>query len=143
MIAPDVNVLVDVFREDSVHHARVASWWREEVNGESTIALFELVLAGFVRVVTHPRIFARPAPLSAALSVVDAHVRQANAMVLRPGARHWGIFARLCAAADARGALVADAYLAALALEHGCAWITSDRDFARFPGLDWRAPGPH
>jgi predicted nucleic acid-binding protein len=27
-----------------------------------------------------------------------------------------------------------------LAIEHGCTWITYDRDYARFPDLDWREP---
>lgn len=64
-----------------------------------------------------------------------------GAVLLRAGMRHFVRFESLCRAANARGSLVADAYLAALAIEHGCTWITSDRDYARFPGLDWRAPG--
>ena len=141
MIAPDVNVLVDAFREDSPHHARVAPWWRSVVASERTFALFEQVLAGFVRVVTHPRIFDPPAPLDRALEFVEAIEAQPNALRLRSGERHWEIFVKLCRASDARGNLVADAYLAALAIEHGCTWITSDRGFARFEGLDWRPPG--
>jgi predicted nucleic acid-binding protein len=50
------------------------------------------------------------------------------------------MFTRLCRTADARGNLVADAYLAALAIESGSELITTDRDFARFEGLDWRPP---
>jgi len=57
-----------------------------------------------------------------------------------PGPRHWEIFDRLCRAVDARGNLVPDAYLAALAVESGSEWITGDRDFSRFPGLRWRHP---
>ena len=57
-----------------------------------------------------------------------------------PGPRHWSIFARLCERADARADLVPSAYLAALAIEWGCEWITSDRAYARFPGLRWRHP---
>jgi uncharacterized protein len=56
MLAPDVNVLVDAFREDSPHHARIAPWFRAVVAGDAPFALFEPVLAGFVRVATHPRI---------------------------------------------------------------------------------------
>ena len=141
MIAPDVNVLVDAFREDSPHHAGVAPWWRNVVASPGTFALFEPVLAGFVRIVTHPRIFDPPAPLERALAFVEALEAQPNALRLRAGARHWELFAALCRAGDARGNVVADAYLAALAIEHGCTWITSDRGFARFAGLDWRPPG--
>jgi len=60
--------------------------------------------------------------------------------MLRPGARHWEIFTNLCRESNARGNLVADAYHAALALEHGARWLTLDRDFARFPQLDWTTP---
>ncbi len=141
MLAPDVNILVDAFRADSPHHDRVAPWWRSVVASEQTFALFEPVLAGFLRVVTHPRVFDPPAPFEAALAFVAALESQPNALRLRPGNRHWGIFRNLCRASEARGNLVADADLAALAIEQGCTLVTSDRDFARFPGLDWRPPG--
>ncbi len=141
MLAPDVNVLVDTFRADSPHHARIGPWWRGVVASDQTLALFEPVLAGFLRVVTHPRVFDPPAPIEAALAFVAALTGRPNALVLRSGKRHWPIFERLCRETDARGNLVADAYFAALAIENGCTWITSDRDFARFRGLDWRPPG--
>jgi hypothetical protein len=57
-----------------------------------------------------------------------------------PGSRHWTLFLDLCRKAGAKGNLVSDAYHAALAIESGCEWITTDRDFARFPGLRWRTP---
>ncbi|MDQ3400856.1 MAG: PIN domain-containing protein [Chloroflexota bacterium] len=46
----------------------------------------------------------------------------------------------MCLSAAVKGNLVADAYLAALAIESGAEWITTDRDFSRFPGLRWRHP---
>ena len=61
-------------------------------------------------------------------------------MIIAPGTRHWEIFERLCVTAGAKGNRVADAYLAALAIESGCEWITGDRDYSRFPGLRWRHP---
>jgi predicted nucleic acid-binding protein len=61
-------------------------------------------------------------------------------VIVAPGPRHWGIFANLCAAVGAKGNLVPDAYLAALALESGSEWVTTDHDFSRFPGLRWRHP---
>jgi predicted nucleic acid-binding protein len=57
-----------------------------------------------------------------------------------PGPRHWKIFVDLCRATGARGNRVPDAYLAALAIESGSEWVTTDRDFARFEGLRWRYP---
>jgi hypothetical protein len=63
-----------------------------------------------------------------------------NRVAVSPGSDQWRIFRRLCGAAGAKGNLVPDAWFAALAIERGCEWITTDRDFARFPGLRWRHP---
>ena len=67
-------------------------------------------------------------------------LEQPHCTVVQPGARHFSIFEDLCRRANARGNLVPDAYLAALAIESGSEWITADGDFARFPGLRWRRP---
>ena len=93
-----------------------------------------------MRVATHPRIFSPPAPVGRAFAFATALRSQPNAVNINPGPRHWEIFERLCVATDAKGNLVADAYLAALAIESGSEWITTDRDFTRFPGLRWRHP---
>jgi toxin-antitoxin system PIN domain toxin len=82
----------------------------------------------------------RLAPVEDALAFADALRKQPGAVVLEPGARHWSIFRRLCVDVVAKGNLVADAYLAALAIESGSEWITTDRDFSRFPRLRWRHP---
>ena len=98
------------------------------------------MLSGFVRVVTHPRIFKIPTPLDVALTFVEQIRGRPNAVLIAAGERHWDIFVRLCREAGARGNLVADAYLAAMAIESGCEWITTDRDYSRFDGLRWRHP---
>ena len=98
------------------------------------------MLSGFVRVATHPRIFSPPAPIDEALAFANALRTQPNAVLLTSGPHHWEIFERLCLAAGAKGDLIADAYLAALAIETGSEWITTDRDFSRFDGLRWRHP---
>lgn len=98
------------------------------------------MLSGFLRIVTHPRAMRRPASTETALAFADTLREQPNTVTLSPGPRHWGIFARLCREARATGNLVPDAYLAALAIEHGAELITTDRGFARFPGLRWRPP---
>lgn len=105
----------------------------------------DLVSSGFLRVVTHARIFNPPSPLEAAVVVVREVRERPNAVLVAPGERHWDIFTSLCLGAGARGNLVPDAYYAALAIESGCEWITTDRDFARFRGLRWRHPldAPH
>lgn len=140
MILPDVNILANAFREDSPDHQRCRAAVESLVASRPAFALSGLALSGFLRVVTHPRIFNPPASLAQALAFCDFLTGQPHAVMLRPGARHWEIFTDLCRESNARGNLVADAYHAALALEHGARWLTLDRDFARFPQLDWTTP---
>lgn len=85
---------------------------------------------------TNRRVFIAPTPLEQALEFCAAIREQPNAVAIAPGRRHWQLFTDLCRSADVRGNLVADAYLAALAIESGSTWATADRDFARFRGLD-------
>jgi toxin-antitoxin system PIN domain toxin len=131
---------VYAYRDDATDHDRYRTWLEETVRSDATYGMSELALSGFVRVVTHPRIFPAPTPLATALAQADAVRSQPNCILVTPGPRHWEIFAGLCSKADARGDLISDAYFAALAIESGCEWITTDRDYARFPGLRWRHP---
>lgn len=140
MILLDVNVLVHAFHEGAPHHGRYRDWLDETVLSPEPFGLSELVLSGFIRVATHPRIFDPPAPVDQAITFADVLRDQPNALIVKPGQRHWGIFTDLCETAGAKGNLVPDAYLAALAIESGSEWITTDRDFSRFPGLRWRHP---
>ena len=140
MILPDVNVLVHAYREDSPRHNEIRQWLESLVSSESSFGLSELVLSGFLRIVTHPRVFDPPAPRKEALSFVETLRAAPNAVMLGPGPRHWDIFVRLCQESEARGNLIPDAYLAALAIESGSDWISTDRAFAKFPGLRWQEP---
>jgi uncharacterized protein len=136
----DVNVLVYAFRADAPGHAAHRAWVAALVGSDEAYAVSDHVLAGFLRVVTHPRVFQPATPLAPALAFAQAFRERANAVLLAPGERHWSIFTKLCREASARGNLVPDAWLAALAIESGCELVTTDRDFARFPGLRWRHP---
>jgi hypothetical protein len=140
MLAPDVNVLVYAHRAELPEHPACRLWLEALVDADAAFGLADAVLSGFLRVVTHPRVFSRPTPLADALAVASALRAQPNRVPLEPGPRHWSIFERLCHESRVRGNLVADAYLAALAIESGCEWITTDRDYSRFPGLRWRHP---
>lgn len=140
MILPDVNVLVYAFRADAEGHAPMVRWLEEAVSLDEPFGMSDLVLSGFLRIVTHSRVFREPAPLGSALLFAEALRGRENCVPVSPGPRHWEIFERLCRSGRAHGNLAPDAYLAALAIESGCEWITTDRDYARFPGLRWRHP---
>jgi toxin-antitoxin system PIN domain toxin len=140
LILPDVNVLVYAHRADAPNHAPIRAWLEDVVNGDERFGLSDLVLSGFLRVVTHARVFQSPTPWPQAQAFVDTLRAAPNRVPVEPGPRHWQIFTGLCRQVGARGNLVPDAWLASIAIESGSEWITTDRDFARFPGLRWRHP---
>ncbi|MGH7643030.1 MAG: type II toxin-antitoxin system VapC family toxin [Candidatus Dormibacteria bacterium] len=140
MLTPDANVLVYAHREDSPNHLAYRGWLEELLAGPAPFGLVEVVLSSFLRIVTHPRIFDPPTPLDQGFKFVNQLHTHHLAVVLRPGIGHWKLFVELAQKVEARGNLLPAAYLAALAMESGAEWVTSDRDFSRFPGLKWRHP---
>ena len=140
MLCPDVNVLLYAFRRDSAEHTRHADWLQRAMTGPEPVGVSDLVLSGVLRLATNHRVYRQPSATSEVLDFCHA-VRSAPAAVpLRPGAKHWEIFADLCRAVSATANDVPEAYHAALAIENGATWITTDRGYARFPNLRWRAP---
>ena len=140
MVLLDVNVLVYAHREDSPRHAEHLSWLEDLVNSDHAYGLSDLVLSGFLRVVTHPKVFNPPNGTDKALAFVEELQSQSTCTIINPGPRHWDIFYRLCKTSGIKGNLVPDAFLAALAIESGSEWVTADRDYHRFPGLRVRHP---
>jgi len=126
----DVNVLVNAYREDATHHEPCRAVIEEAVSGPAAYGMTPIVLSGFLRIVTHRRVFKTPTFLRTTPQAVS----------ITPGPRHWDIFTELCLDARATGNLIPDAYLAAIAIESGCEFVTTDRDFARFTGLSWIDP---
>ena len=138
MILPAVNVLLYAFRPDSTHHKKFADWLSTVVNGPSAFGVSPQVLSSVIRIATHPRVFVRPSRPGEVMRFAETLLDQPHCRIVQPGPRHWTIFRDLCNSTNAVGNLVPHAWLAALAIEHGCEWITTDRDFERFPGLRWR-----
>jgi uncharacterized protein len=127
-------------RRDHDEHDQVRAWLEDEVNSDSPFALADLAVAGFIRVVTNPRIYERPSKLETALEFVDGLVAQPTCVAVSAGPDHWPILRRVLLAADARGNLVPVAHLAAIATAHGATVATRDRGFARFRGVRWLDP---
>lgn len=140
MILPDVNVLIYAFRSDSLEHSKYKKWLDGVVNGDAAFGIAPQVLSSFVRICTHPRVFKQPSDLQETLAFCTVILECLNATLILPQERHWSIFQALCVSSKVTGNLVADAWLAALAIESGCEWITTDGDFGRFNGLSWRNP---
>ncbi|MDX2024220.1 MAG: type II toxin-antitoxin system VapC family toxin [Deltaproteobacteria bacterium] len=140
MLIPDVNVLIYAHRAESPEHDRYADWLRRLALGPEPFALSDLGASGFVRIVTNPKIWDVPTNTLDAIAFIDRLRSRFHARPLHHGPASWKIFSDLCVEAKARGKLVADAYHAALAIEHGCELVTCDGDFARFAGLRHRHP---
>ena len=130
MILCDVNVFIRAHKEGTDQHEHFAKWLTEALEGDETFGVSEHVLSAFVRIVTNRRAFDPPSSFDDALTFADQLRDHGNALLVSPGPREAG----------AKGNLIPDAYFAASAIESGSTWITTDRDFARFPGLRWRHP---
>jgi toxin-antitoxin system PIN domain toxin len=133
-------VLVYAHRRDADRHAEYRGWLEQVMNADQPYGVADLVLSGFLRIVTHPKVFKQPTPLPRAVAFCVALRSRPNASLLSPGERHWQIFTELCSEVGARGNLVPDAYLAAIAIETDSDWITTDRDYWRFSRLRARHP---
>ena len=141
MMLVDTNVMVYAHRRDAERHPEYRDWMRAMINGPEPYAVADFAVLGMVRVVTDRRFYREVAStITDALAFSDEIRNQPHAHVISPGPKFWSIFSNLCRQTDAGGKLIPDAYLAALALEHGCEVVTTDKDFRRFPGLRCRHP---
>jgi uncharacterized protein len=140
MTLPDVNVLLCAFRRDAPEHSASRAWLDSVVNGSAAYGMSPQVLASVIRIATHPRVYARPSRLDEAVGFCNVLLEQPHCQIIQPGPRHWGIYCKLCHSAKATGNLTQDAWFAALAIESGCEWITTDRHYANFGELRWSAP---
>ncbi len=140
MILPDVNLLLHAYNSESPVHAAARRWWEELLNGARPVGLAWAVLLGFLRIVTHREILARPLPVGRACDRVRSWLAQPQVAILHPGERHATILFDLLERLGSAGNLTTDAHLAALAIEHQAELHSTDADFTRFPGLRWANP---
>jgi uncharacterized protein len=140
MLCVDTNVLVYAHRADLNEHDDYRPLLERLANDDEPLGLPDLVLSGFVRIITNRRIFTEPTSAEEAWTAVDALLAAPAAMQLRSGERHWMLFRQLADDIDARGNDIADAYLAAYALENNATLVSADRGFARFNRLRWSHP---
>lgn len=140
MILPDINLLIHAYNSESPQHAAAKAWWEEQLNGVKPVGLAWVALLGFIRIVTHPAVLARPLPVRAACGHVRSWLDRPQAAVVQPGDRHADILFGLLESVGSAGNLTTDAHLAALAIEHQAELTSTDADFARFPGLRWSNP---
>lgn len=140
MILVDANITIYAHDTASDRHARAKEWLENLLGNEQDVRFGLVTLLAFVRVMTSPRVLMRPVTPAEAVGIVATWMQRENVAICEPTERHWPLLADLATKGQARGALLMDAHLAALAIEHGATLATTDRDFARFPGLRWIDP---
>lgn len=140
MILPDVNVLVYAYNRAEPQHKVYNAWLDTVLTSNAAFGMCDMVLSGFIRIVTNPRTLKAPLSINTALDIAGDLRQHPNCLIIEPQKRHWHIFTKLCKHTRATGNAVPDAYLAALAIESGSEFVTADRGFARFPNLRWRHP---
>jgi toxin-antitoxin system PIN domain toxin len=140
MIVVDVNLLIYAVNQDSPDHGRAKGWLESAVSGTETVGLPWIVLLAFIRQTTRTGFFQKPLTVAAAFDVVDAWLQQPSVTVPEPTARHLQTMRDLISPLGTGGNLTSDAYLAALAIEHGAELCSTDNDFGRFSRLRFRNP---
>lgn len=140
MILVDVNLLLYAYISGAPQHDAARAWLDEQINAGARVGLPWHSLLGFLRISTNPRMIAPPTPLPRALAQVETWLACDNVWIPHPSERHAAILSDLLHKPGMRGSLVADAHLAALAIEHGLTLCSADSDFARFPDLRWLNP---
>jgi uncharacterized protein len=135
VILPDANLPLYAYDTSSVHHEAARHWFEMVLGGPELVGFAWATMVAFLRITTHPRIFARPLAIAEATAIVQEWLTLPSTVVIEPTDRHLQLFGRLAVDGQARGALVPDAHLATLSVEHGATVYSADRDFTRFPGV--------
>jgi toxin-antitoxin system PIN domain toxin len=140
VIVVDANLLLYAYDDQSPFHDRARIWTEQVFSDAAPVGLPWQTINTFVRIVTHPRLPGQHFSMKEAIATVEQWLTQPNIRPLSPGERHWPIFQQMLLEGQAHGPMTTDAQLAALTIEYGGVLHTTDRDFARFPGLRWVNP---
>jgi hypothetical protein len=135
VILLDANVLIYAHDETSPYSEPARRWLEDALAESDEVAIPLVVILAFLRVMTDPRLFDAPMPVPEATRIVTEWLSLPNVGMAQPTSGHVDMVADLARTGKVRGAALMDAHVAALALEHGATLVTSDRGFARFPGL--------
>ncbi len=140
MILVDANLLIYAYNSSTELHEPARSWLEGTLSGHVPVRLAWSTVHAFLRLTTHPAVFPQPLDMSDAVAIVESWLAQPVVGIVEPGSAYGSILRDLLRHAQVRGALVMDAHLAALAIEHGATLHTTDRDFRRFEGLQVTNP---
>lgn len=136
----DLNVLLYAVNRDSAHHEVIRRWWEDAINGDEPVGLAWVVLLGFLRLSTHPRVFPSPLDAGQAADRVEAWLAHPNVKIVRETDEQWRLLKSQLDETGTAGNLTTDAHLASLAIAHGATLVSCDTDFGRFAKLRWENP---
>lgn len=140
MTVIDANILLYAYDASAVLHEKARTWLFATLSGNAPVGLPWQSVAAFLRVMTNARLPGKRFSVDEVLIFVESWIVQPNVRMLAPGEDHWRLLKRAIIDGQVHGPMLTDAQLAALTLEHGGILHTTDRDFARFPGLRWTNP---
>ncbi len=135
MILIDANLLLYAYDPSSPHHEAGRGWLETTFSRQEPVGLAWTTVLAFLRISTSPRPLEHPLSTLEAVAIVSEWLDRPMVTLLSPGEAHWEVLRRFLTEGQAPGLLVMDAHLAALTIEHGATLATTDKDFARFPGL--------
>ncbi len=136
----DANILLYAVDTSSPFHERAREWMESALNGPRRVAIPWASLLAFARISTHARALRNPLSPAEAWEFIEDWRAAPATWIPTPGRGYSEILGRLIRELDLRGALIADAALAALCIEHGLAVVSADSDFARFSDVEWINP---
>jgi len=134
MIKPDVNLLVYAYDSTSEFHQSAAGWL-ELVLDEEQVFFSWHSICGFLRIITNRRIYLRPMSIQQATAIVSEWLELENTHLVSLEKKNWPLFSSILIESQSNGDLVMDAHLAAMAASCGAKLASTDRDFARFSGI--------
>lgn len=136
----DANILLYAVDTSSPFHERAREWMESALNGPRRVAIPWASLLAFARTSTHARALRNPLSPAEAWEFIEDWRAAPATWIPTPGRGYSEILGRLIRELDLRGALIADAAVAALCIEHGLAVVSADSDFARFSDVEWINP---
>lgn len=135
MNLPDANILLYAYNSDAAEHEKCREWLENQLSGTDLIGFGWQTITAFLRISTNARAFPNPLTPTEATEIVSDWLEVPNARILLPAENHWTIIKNLITVGQIKAAMIMDAHLAALAIEHNAVLITTDSDFSRFSGL--------
>lgn len=135
MIIPDTNLLIYTYNRESVFHEPAVAWWNSALNNEETVGLANVVILGFVRILTNRHNFKEPASIESVLKIVEEWLEHPNISLVDGNKTAMYETLRFLRESGAGGNLSTDAHIASIAIQHRATVHTNDTDFRRFEGV--------